>query len=663
MSFRAVCGRIIALAGLSIAIAVLTASATVPTNLAPRPISVSVPTNPESAHPPAPLTREDAEAFLDGFFPQALARADIAGAVVVVVKDGRVLVEKGYGYSDLESRKPVDPVTTMFRPGSISKLFTWTSVMQLVERGKLDLNRDVNDYLDFRIPESFGKPVTLRNLVTHTAGFEEHLKGLMVPYPSKPVPLRTMAIRPPRTIYPPGAIPAYSNYGASLAGYIVARTSGEPFPDYVARHIFAPLGMTHSSFVQPLPPSLAPDMSKGYATADGKELPFDIISLSPAGALSASGDDMARFMIAHLHNGAYGGVQILKPETARFMHAGANQPSPPLPPMALGFYHEDRNGHTIIGHDGDVDAFHSSLHLILDADAGVFLSVNSDGKNESLTSNTRTLFFDAFMNRYFPPPPLAVAKPIATAAADGASVSGYYEISRRSETTFARLANLALSVRVVQNKDGSLSVPFINNEHWVEIAPLLWREAHDRHRLVAVMENGRVKWLSSDYFPAIFVLQPVPFLLSAGFQLPLMAATFAVLMLTLLLWPAKAMLRWRYASPFPLRDWSARFYRWTRIVVLIDVLAFAGWAIFLAAASASLQYFDARYDSLVRVLQGLSLLGAAGSIVPLIAFFAGLRELERPWWTKMTDGFVALAALAVVWFVIYDRLVTVSLNY
>ena len=121
----------------------------------------------------AALNRADVEAWLDGFMPYALERGDIAGAVVVVVKDGQVLLQKGYGYADVAKRTPVDPETTLFRPGSVSKLFTWTAVMQLVEQGKLDLDADVNEYLDFEIPARDGKPVTLRQIMTHTAGLEE----------------------------------------------------------------------------------------------------------------------------------------------------------------------------------------------------------------------------------------------------------------------------------------------------------------------------------------------------------------------------------------------------------------------------------------------------------------------------------------------------------
>ncbi len=242
----------------------------------------------------AQLTRADVQAWLDGFLPYALQRGDIAGAVVAVVKDGEVLFKKGYGYADLKRKKPVDPDRTLFRPGSVSKLFTWTAVMQLVEQGKLDLDEDVNTYLDFKIPAAFGKPITLRNVMTHTPGFEEVGRNLFSDDTTKVQPngdwLKSWT---PTRIYPPGTVPAYSNYATALAGYIVQRVSGEPFEQYIEHHIFQPLGMEHATFRQPLPASLRKDMSEGYESASsGEPKPFEMVVGAPAGALSASGADM-----------------------------------------------------------------------------------------------------------------------------------------------------------------------------------------------------------------------------------------------------------------------------------------------------------------------------------------------------------------------------------
>ena len=125
------------------------------------------------------MTTQDLDAFFAGMMNYAIRRDDIAGAVLVVVKDGKIIFQHGYGYADLKKRTPVIPGLTMFRPGSTSKLFTWTAVMQQVQAGKIDLDADVNTYLDFKINEPLGK-ITMRNLMTHTAGWEEVARDTLV---------------------------------------------------------------------------------------------------------------------------------------------------------------------------------------------------------------------------------------------------------------------------------------------------------------------------------------------------------------------------------------------------------------------------------------------------------------------------------------------------
>src|SRR5581483_1370830 len=209
----------------------------------PAPALPTVPPQVPTAAPPAALpngahalTQEDLSAYLDGMLPTQLRRTGVAGGVVVVVRDGQILFSRGYGVADVDRKTPVDPARTLFRPGSVSKLFTWTAVMQLKEQGRLDLDADINRYLDFRIEGAGGKPITLKNLMTHTGGFEETIKNLMTYDTSRMQTLdaTVKAYVPPR-IFPPGEVPAYSNYGAALAGYIVQRVSGEPFEQYVQR--------------------------------------------------------------------------------------------------------------------------------------------------------------------------------------------------------------------------------------------------------------------------------------------------------------------------------------------------------------------------------------------------------------------------------------------
>jgi CubicO group peptidase (beta-lactamase class C family) len=269
---------------------------------APAPAVTSAPVAP--AHP---LIKDDLAAFFDGTIPLQLERSDVAGASVLVMKDGETLLLKGYGYSDLKSKQPVDPSSTIFRLASISKLFTWISAMQLVEQGKLDLDVDVGRYLDFPIKANNGisAQITLRNLMTHTGGFEDTTRNLALTDNQYFVGLREFLIEnQPHRLFEPGKVPAYSNYGVGLGSYIVQRVSGEPFEQYVAEHIFSPLGMTHSTFFQPLPNALEKMPSLGYhsSTLD-PAYGFERFSPVGAGGLSSSAADMARFGQALLNGG------------------------------------------------------------------------------------------------------------------------------------------------------------------------------------------------------------------------------------------------------------------------------------------------------------------------------------------------------------------------
>ena len=409
--------------------------------------------SPPAEQPASTLDSADLGAWLDGFFPFALQRADIAGAVVIVVKDGQILFQKGYGLADEKTGRPVDPQTTLFRPGSVSKLFTWTAVMQLVEQGKLDLDRDVNAYLDFTIPPAFGRPITLRNLLTHTAGFEDRFKNVLVKDRASLLSLDDYVRRavPPR-LFPPGATVAYSNYGAALAGYIVQRVSGQSYTTYIADHIFAPLNMTHSTFEQPVPDSMGPQ-PRGYVTASGPPAPFEFIGTIPAGALSTTAADMAHFIIAHLQNGQFSSTQILQDSTAERMHAPAFQSAPALQSLSLGFYGEDRNGHRVIGHAGDLVSFHADVHLLLSDHVGLFVGLNSLGK-EVASSAVRLALFNGFMDRYFPAPmAAAAAKALPTAHEHGRQLIGEYEPSRRGQSTFASLGDLLGIGKLTLNDD------------------------------------------------------------------------------------------------------------------------------------------------------------------------------------------------------------------
>jgi len=462
--------------------------------IAPGP--VAVPTGPHE------LTAADVEAFLDGIVPMQLANGDIAGATVSVVKDGRVLFAKGYGYADAASRKPVSADETLFRPGSVSKLFVWTAVMQQVEQGKLDLDRDVNEYLDFKIPEAFGRPITLTNLLTHTPGFEEQVKDLFSDGPAPPALGDYMRAHVPRRIYPPGTTPAYSNYGASLAGYIVERVSGRPLGDYIDENIFKPLGMAHSTFTQPLPAALAPNMSNGYKLGSDDPEPFEVVGPWPAGSLSSTAADMSRFVIAHLQDGRFGDAQILRPETAKLMHSRLFAMDPAANAMAHGFYEEPRNGHRIIGHAGDTTCFHSDLHLVLDAGVGFFVSYNSGGRGEG---SPRTELWEAFLDRYFP-----YAPPDEPATASAKQDADSLANQARGEAAKIVQGALGYKAQVVQEAEGE-AARFNQVYAQYKLAPAVTRQRLYIETMERVLKGSKKVIVDSKGATAPIILPPDAF--------------------------------------------------------------------------------------------------------------------------------------------------------
>ncbi|MFL5448410.1 MAG: serine hydrolase domain-containing protein [Gemmatimonadales bacterium] len=617
----------------------------------------------------AQLTRADVQAWLDGFLPYALQRGDVPGAVVAVVKDGQVLFKKGYGYVDLKRKKPVDPDLTLFRPGSVSKLFTWTAVMQLVEQGKLDLDKDVNTYLDFKIPEAFGKPITLRNAMTHTPGFEEVGRNLFSDDTTKVQPngdwLKSWT---PTRIYPPGTVPAYSNYATAMAGYIVQRVSGEPFEQYIEHHIFQPLGMEHATFRQPLPAALRKDMSEGYESASsGEAKPFEMVVGAPAGALSASGADMARFMIAHLQNGRFGEASILRPETARLMHATALTLMPAVNRMVLGFYETNRNGHRAIAHGGDTFWFHSDLHLFIDDGIGIFISLNSPGK-DGAAGPIRTAVFEQFADRYLPAPDTATPLDRATAYAHAQQVAGQYESSRHSVSNFFGLTDLISPSKVTVNPDTTITLPYLtalNGEpkHWREIKPFVWQEVDGKNVAGAKVESGRVEMLSGDEISPFIVFRPTAWWKSPSWLLPLAEFSLAVLLLTLIAWPLTALARWGYGATFPLQGQARSAYRWVRIAAVALLLLLAGWTWQIQRMSTEVSALTSKSDPWLWLLQLLGLvvfLGAAGVAV----WNARLaRRGRRAWSSQLWSGLLVLATVTLLYIAVVFKLVAFDINY
>ena len=597
-----------------------------------------------------PLTAQDVNAWLDGLMPYALGRSSIPGAVVVVVKDGQVLTQRGYGYADISKGVKVDPARTLFRPGSVSKLFTWTAVMQLVEQGKLDLDKDVNTYLDFKIPPFEGKPITLRHIMTYTAGFEEQIKDLLAMKQEAYVPYDKLLKRwVPKRVYAPGTTPAYSNYATSLAGYIVQRVSGEPFETYVERHIFAPLQMTRSTFRQPLPANLAPLMSQGYRVGEEKGAGYEFVGPAPAGSLSATGEDMGKFMIAHLQQGR----GILRPETAQLMHRRALQTIPGLNGMALGFYEANANGRRVIAHGGDTVFFHSDLNLMIDDGVGVFVSFNSSGK-EGAAGSLRAALFDEFADRYFPAPP--TKQPTIDpklARENAAKLAGTWSMSRRSFSNFVAITDLLSQSKISVGENGELNAPLIEQlalspHKWVAEGPMLWRDANNKgEKLAATMENGKVTRLSINSIAPIIVFYPTPWYANSAWLLPLLYASLAILFLTALLWPSRAIVRRKFGAALALEGRGLKAFRASRIAAIAILAALVAWFVTFTMMSNDVN-FGSAFTGLLVAIGLFSLIAFVGGLAVMVWYMVVAWRNKLPWTAKVWSILLVIAAATVL---------------
>lgn len=424
---------------------------------------------------------EELRESLDVWMEEQIHVYQIPNAVVAIVADGEIAALRGYGFADLESQTPIDSGRSVFRIGSTAKLVTWTAVMQLVEQGILDLTADVNEYLDFQIPGVIAldgrpaAPITLEHLMTHTPGFEDYMSDIfsLDPEMNKPLAQRMRDGLPAR-VFPPGEVIAYSNYGASLAGYIVERVSGIPFAQYVEENIFEPLGMESSTFRQPLPGDLAASLAKPYRFVDGqfREAQFEYMS-EPGGSMSSTAPDMARFMLGHLQGGELDGHRILQAGTVDTMHSQLFTHHPKLPGMAHGFIEGRFNDRRVLLHPGGTMLYDTALYLLPDEQVGVFLT-HSGG---SAMANVQV--FAQFMDTYFAEEDMAtVPQPPAGADARARALAGEYHQNRRSFTTDDKMLSLMFGTISVSVDDGHLVMQHMGRTHrFVEIEPGLFRNA------------------------------------------------------------------------------------------------------------------------------------------------------------------------------------------
>ncbi len=591
------------------------------------------------AQPPAggvgspTLTVADLGSFVDAFVPAQLARENAAGAVVAVVKDGAVLLCRGYGYADIEKRIPMTS-DTLVRPASISKLFTAIAALQLLRQGRLDLDRDVNAYLDFSIPARPGSvPITLRLLLTHRAGFENHLKDLFQAGGSPPPLGEWLRRSSPRRIFPRGDVPAYSNFGYALAGYLVQRASGQRFEDYAADHILRPLGMERSTFEEPPPEPLPAAVARGYSLPHRPPLRY-FETLQPAiGGLSASANDMARFLLA-----------LLKPEALV---------EPELLPLA--FEEDYAAGNRFVGKHGLTNAVVSHLALLPEAGFGLFVSYNS-----SIPMAGQTELLGALAKRYFQhPQPSHAALP--SAAADARAVAGAYQPSQREDSNFLRLSALTEQLVIQPLPDDRIQLAQTRLV-LTETAPLVFEGPNDSRMSFNRMPDGSVA-MSFNAVPIAMEWQRVPVGLDRRVAVPAVSASLAVMLATLLLWPLAAAVRRSRQTPFSKLKRDRRDFRLARTVIGIDLLAVLGIGLIAGIATQDLTRLNASLDPWLVLTYSLAWLGVLGSPIVIWIAWRFWRDGVSSRWGRIHHTLLAAAAVVFAWFAITWRIAGTTLNY
>jgi CubicO group peptidase (beta-lactamase class C family) len=619
----------------------------------------------DSPAPQAPLALSvaDIASVVDPRIAEWIGKRKGPGAVVVVVNRDSQIFAKGYGFSDIDARAPFTANATLVRPGSISKLFTGIAVMQLVDTGRLDLDGDVNGYIDFAIPVSAGDvPVTLRRLLMHRAGFEEHLKGLFS-RKRQPDPLGGwLAKNLPRRLFPKGDVEAYSNYGIALAGYIVERVSGEPFAAYVQRHILNPLGMSHSTFQQPLPDDLAPFMAKGYRQSDRPPLAFFETLIAPAGGLSATGTDMGRFMRALMNGGELDGVRILP--KVRLDDMMAPSASTPAGYIGLVFVGTKAAGHDSIGHNGATMTFFSDLQIFAEQGLGIFVSRDGIGEINS-----------AKEARELPNPAVEIAKhfldkvPIAADAraatlTGGSGVAGIYHSSRRAESSWMRLIDLLSQLVVKIDGAGNIRLfsalwPFGDGEAFARVENHVY-EGPARVRIAFIDDVGSEPYII--IHPTIR-LQRVPWFLDVRWIAPAFAASTAVTLLTLLVWPIAALGRHWRKRPWGQDRGDRQQYSATRLVLLVDAIVIVAAAVFCLMSLRDPSIFNDELDPLVLVFYALAWLGVFGAIVTVWTATRFCRNGVGSRWSRIHHSLIAASSVVIAWLFLTLRIAGTTLTY
>jgi len=444
---------------------------------------------------PSGMLVNDIENTVDEIMEKYIGK-EIPGAAISIVKDGEFILLKGYGHSDIETKSPVDPEKTVFEAASVSKLYTWSAIMQLVEQGKLDLQEDIKEYLpkDY-LKLKFNKKITLLNLMNHTAGFEDKAENLLTNKPEKLIPLKDFLTNEnqPKQVFEPGTVISYSNYGTSLAGYIIERTSKRPFAEYMQEEVLEKLHMENSTFEQKYDhmTNILNNKSNGYEKQGDKFIQTQRVYVNdaPAGSLNTTAKDMGNFMLAHLDKSQTGTYQLFEQtETLSTMHEQTYTVNPNLPGVAHGFWERFSGDNRVIEHSGNLVGFTSQLSLVPDENFG--LSILTNVADEA--TGIRTDLITALVGE--------AEKPLQVSASENDGVvQGTYRMARGIYSNFLSILPIISNGDIVvsENAKGGIDVKIPGEKetsHYIETNPLFYERVVNHKTILdkSGMDTNRI---------------------------------------------------------------------------------------------------------------------------------------------------------------------------
>ena len=450
---------------------------------------------------------KEVEKFTDDFFSENMDKYNVPGVAIAFVKDGEVSFMKGYGYSDVENKISVDPEKTVFEIGSVSKLMTATAVMQQYEDGNIDLNKNVNEYLqNFKIEDTFKEPVTMKSLLTHSSGFIQSSIGVGARERREVKELgEYLKTGIPKREYEPNTFFSYSNQGMSLAGYIAANVAGLKFEDYVQERIFKILNMENSSFKYPMPENMEHNKAVSYGYWTQKQSLFKTepmyYHVVPAAGCYTTVSDMSKFIIANLNSGKYNGNQLLKESTMEEMHKQQFNNNEKMPGQAYGFWESFENNKRGLFHTGTTDGYANLLYMIPEENIGFMISYNL------ATDKLRSEFLTSFLDKFYPVTDSKTGMPLKDYKERVKQYEGLYWNVEKPRDTLDKLEVLMSDglIRAKGNEDGSLKLTDYYGDDigdYIEIEPEVFKKV-DGEEIITFKENSSYLYIKNNAFEKV----------------------------------------------------------------------------------------------------------------------------------------------------------------